>query len=200
VGIARREAILDAATAYFAKGDYHRTPMKQIAADVGITDGGLLHHFPSKKHLLLAVAGRRLDTTARWVTDLPDEATGRDVLRKLVEATQRHLEEPGLIELFVIVSAEAADTTSPAHQLFAQSYEAAVAGVAALLRRAVGRGQFRADLDCEATARESIAVSDGLQLQWVLSEGRTDLVGQVRQHMDRLCRAITVDGLGLEAP
>jgi AcrR family transcriptional regulator len=198
VGIARREAILDAATAYFAKGDYHRTPMKRIAADVGITEGGLLHHFPSKKHLLLAVAERRLDSTARWVLDLPEDAAGLDVLQRLVEATARHLTEPGLIELFVLVSAEAADASSPAHTLFAERYESAIDGLATLLRRAVDRGQFRSGLDCAALARECIAVSDGLQLQWVLSGGRTDLVGLVRAHVDRLARAVTVDGSGLD--
>ncbi|RAK25688.1 TetR family transcriptional regulator [Actinoplanes lutulentus] len=197
MGVARREAILEAATGYFAKGGYHRTAMSRIAADVGLTEGGLLHHFPSKKHLLLAVVERRILTTARWLDETPADATGRDVLRRLAGVTERELAEPGLIELFVIVSAEAADTSSPAHALFAERYDTAINGLAGLLRRAVESGEFRADVDCTAVARECIAVSDGLQLQWVLSGGELDLVAAARTHLDRLARTITADGAGL---
>ncbi|MEU4422445.1 TetR/AcrR family transcriptional regulator [Actinoplanes sp. NPDC024001] len=197
VGIARRQAILDAATGQFARGGYHRTAMARIAADVGLTEGGLLHHFPSKKHLLLAVAERRLETTAAWLGELPPGAPGRDVLRKLVEVTGRHLAEPGLIELTVLVSAEAADASSPAHSLFAARYDNALVGLAGRLRAAVDSGEFRPGTDCVAVARECIAASDGLQLQWVLSGGGLDLVGAVRAHLDRLARTVTADGRGL---
>ncbi|BCJ45930.1 TetR family transcriptional regulator [Actinoplanes ianthinogenes] len=197
VGIARREAILEVATGYFARGGYHHTSMVRIAADVGITEGGLLHHFPSKKHLLLAVVERRIRSAAQWLDDLPPEATGRDVLRRLAGVTERQLAEPGLIELFVIVSAEAADTSSPAHSLFAERYDNAVHGLAALLRRAVATGEFLPDTDCVAVARECIANSDGLQLQWVLSGGALDLVAAARAYLDRLARTITTDGAGL---
>jgi AcrR family transcriptional regulator len=198
VGIARREAILETATRYFAiKGGYHDTSMARIAAEVGITEGGLLHHFPSKKHLLLAVVERRILAAGQWVGEAAAGASGRDVLRSLVGATERQLAEPGLIELFVIVSAEAADTSSPAHGLFAERYRNAVGELAALLQRAVDSGEFRPDLDCAAIARDCIAVSDGLQLQWVLSGGTLDLAGGVRAHLDRLARTITTDGGGL---
>ncbi|GGN32087.1 hypothetical protein FHR83_005730 [Actinoplanes campanulatus] len=159
VGIARREAILEAAVRHFAKGGYHRTAMARIAADPGVTGAG--------------------------------------VLRRLLEMTGRQLEEPGLIELFVLVSAEAADTSSPAHRLFAERYDSAVDGLAARLRRAVDSGEFRADTDCTAIARECIAVSDGLQLQWVLSGGTLDLTAAVRAPLERVARAVTADGSGL---
>jgi AcrR family transcriptional regulator len=193
VGIARREAILATATGYFAKGGYHRTSMARIAADVGITEGGLLHHFPSKKHLLLAVVERRIRSTAQWLDELPDDATGRDVLRRLAAVTERQLAEPGLIELFVIVAAEAANTASPAHSLFAERYDNAVHGLAALLRRSVGSGEFRPDTDCVAVARECIANSDGLQLQWLLSGGTLDLPAAAHTYLNRLYRTIAIE-------
>ncbi|WP_051807471.1 TetR/AcrR family transcriptional regulator [Actinoplanes subtropicus] len=66
VGRQKRAQILISAAERFAAGGYHRTPMAQIAADVGLTEGGLLYHFPSKKHLLLAVAQHRLDVASAW--------------------------------------------------------------------------------------------------------------------------------------
>lgn len=197
VGIARRRKIVEAAAERFAQEGYHRTALSRIAEDVGITEGGLLHHFRSKKHLLLAVMEHRFTTEAQWWARLSQHADGPDVLRAMVTATERHLAEPGLIELFVLTSAEAADPTSAAHTLFAEHYERAVDALAGHLRQGVEGGTLRADTDCTAVARECIAVSDGLQLQWVISRGTLDLAGAVRLHADRIARTITPDGRGL---
>ena len=76
VGRAKRAEILDAATRLFAASGYHRVPLSQVAADVGLSESGLLHHFRSKKHLLLAVAERRLEQTALFWSSV--QADGRD--------------------------------------------------------------------------------------------------------------------------
>jgi AcrR family transcriptional regulator len=197
VGIARRRKIVEAAAERFAQEGYHRTALTRVAEDVGITEGGLLHHFRSKKHLLLAVMEHRFTTEAEWWARLPDDVTGPGVLRAMVAATERHLAEPGLIELFVLTSAEAADPTSAAHALFAERYERAVEELARHLRLGVDQGTLRADTDCTAVARECIAVSDGLQLQWVISGGRLDLARAVHLHADRIARTLTPEGHGL---
>ncbi|MFC4117262.1 TetR/AcrR family transcriptional regulator [Nonomuraea zeae] len=198
VGTARRAKIVELAARRFAEaGGYHSTSMAQIAADAGLSEGGLLHHFPSKKHLLLAVAEHRLAGDATWWAGLPAEATGLDVLHAMVETTERHLAQPGLIELFVLISAEAVDRAGPAQALFAERYEQAVAEITRRLRDGARSGHFREDVDFASVAREYIAASDGLQLQWVISGGTLDLAGAVRAHLDRLARSITVDGRGL---
>lgn len=197
VGIARRQKIVEAAAQRFAQEGYHRTALTRIAEDVGITEGGLLHHFRSKKHLLLAVMEHRFTAEAEWWEGLPADAGGRDILQAMVAATERHLAEPGLIELFVLTSAEAADPSSAAHTLFADRYQRAVDELSQLLDRAVDNGTLREDTDRQAVARECIAVSDGLQLQWVISGGTLDLVEAVRTHADRIARTILTDSGGL---
>ncbi len=197
VGIARRQKIVEAAARRFALEGYQRTALTRVAEDVGITEGGLLHHFRSKKHLLLAVMEHRFTAEAAWWSRLPDDADGRDILRAMVAATERHLREPGLIELFVLTSAEAADPASAAHALFAERYQSAVDELARKLAAAMDLGTVRADTDCPAVARECIAVSDGLQLQWVISGGTLDLAEAVRLHADRLARTLLPDGNGL---
>src|SRR6478735_7940191 len=94
----------------------------------------------------------------------------------LVRATERHLAEPGLIELFVLTSAEAADVSSPAHAIFAERYRLAVDGLSEIFERCALRDELVRGTDCVALARECIAVSDGLQLQWVLTDKAVDLV------------------------
>ena len=49
-----------------------------------------------------------------------------EVFRNMVDSTRELVREPGLIELFVVISAEAADATTPAHELYASWYERAV--------------------------------------------------------------------------
>jgi AcrR family transcriptional regulator len=196
VGRAKRAEILDAATRLFAASGYHRVPLSQVAADVGLSESGLLHHFRSKKHLLLAVAERRLEQTALWWSAVQAEGSDDpdELFRSMLESTRRLVAEPGLIELFVLVSAEAADPSTPAHQLYGKWYEQAVNETAQLLIHGVERGYFRPDTDARAIASEIIAVSDGLQLQWVLSGGKLDLVERIRDYARRLARSILVDG------
>lgn len=192
VGRAKRAEILDAATRLFATAGYHKVPISQIAADVGLSESGLLHHFRSKKHLLLGVAERRLEQTASWWGSQRHD--GEDdplyVFRNMVESTRELVREPGLIELFVLISAEAADSSTPANQLYATWYEKAVRETAQVLAAGVERGHLLADINVRGYAREIIAVSDGLQLQWVLTGGELDLVAAIRDYSQRLARAL----------
>jgi AcrR family transcriptional regulator len=190
VGRARKDAILGAATSHFTRSGYAQTPMAQIAADVGISERGLLHHFPSKKHLLLAVAARRFAFAVQWVADVPDDG-GIRALRALRELTAHFLEQPGLIELFVLVTAEAADRSSPAFALYSEQYERAVRDLEADFRRGVESGLLRGEVDYLVLARRCIAICDGLQLQWVLSGGSMDLMGQLDAYLDEVATAIT---------
>lgn len=192
VGRVKRAEILDAATRLFATSGYHRIPLSQVAKDVGLSESGLLHHFRSKKHLLLGVAERRLEQTADWWGSQGEAETDDpvEVFRFMIESTRQLVEEPGLIELFVLISAEAADASTPAHKLYARWYQRAVDDMAQLLATGVRRGFLREDTDVQAAAREIIAVSDGLQLQWVLSDGQLDLIAGVRDYAHRLARSL----------
>ncbi|SNY43032.1 TetR/AcrR family transcriptional regulator [Paractinoplanes atraurantiacus] len=185
-GRQRRARIITAAAEHFAGLGYHRTSLTQVAEAADVTEGGLLHHFPSKKHLLLAVAEHRIEATAAWWGELPEDAGLTQVLDLMVRTTERFLAEPGLIQLNVLATAEAADPSSPAHEALSRRYRTVIEHLAATLQRCADRGELAGGTDCAALARECIAVSDGLQLQWVLTDGETDLVGGVRAHCRRI--------------
>jgi AcrR family transcriptional regulator len=190
VGRARRDAIITAAQKRFDEDGFHSTAMTSIAAEVGISASGLLHHFPTKKHLLVAVAERRIeDSAARWAS-LPRAVGGLATLDETIAASRRLLEHPGLIALFVLVLGEAADPSSPAHDSLALRYERAVDGLSGKLQHGIESGEIRADVDVRAIARECIAVTDGLQVQWVISGGTTDIVRGVADHVAKVKAAI----------
>jgi len=194
VGRERRERILDAASARFETSGYSHTSIAEIARDVGLTAPGVTHHFPTKQHLLLAIVERRFDVAAQVAEAADGELDGTRTLRLLQSLSEMFVSQPGLMQLFVLVSGEAADPSSPAHALFTQRYERVVAEIAALFTAEAEAGALRADVDYRALARECIAVSDGLQLQWVLSGGTIDLAALSRAYLDRVAPTIRTAG------
>ncbi|BDZ65401.1 TetR/AcrR family transcriptional regulator [Agromyces mangrovi Wang et al. 2018] len=193
-GIERRERIIDRATERFMETGYATTSLADIAKDVGITTPGLMHHFPTKQHLLLAVAERRFDESARVAFESPTDTDGTGTLRLMYRLRQLFTTQPGLMELFVHMGGEAADRTSAAHELFVARYDRVIADLTQRFQEGVDAGTLRPDRDYEAIARECIAVSDGLQLQWVLSGGTLDFAGLARAHLERLSAEILVSG------
>ncbi|GAA2642128.1 TetR/AcrR family transcriptional regulator [Paractinoplanes durhamensis] len=194
VGRARRELIIDVAIANFAELGYTQTSMAKIAQDAGLTGPGLTHHFPTKKHLLVAVAERRFHMLLQLAQQAPEDTDGTGPLRQMIWLAGLLHAQPGMIELFVQVTAEAADPTSAAHDLYLARYQRVVDELTAGFRKGVEAGHLRADLDYDGLARECIAVADGLQLQWVLTGGRIDLLGLIRNHLERLAPAILISG------
>lgn len=54
-----RERILSSALRRFSRDGYHRTGVRDIAHDVGVTDAAIYGHFGSKRGLMLAVFEQR---------------------------------------------------------------------------------------------------------------------------------------------
>jgi AcrR family transcriptional regulator len=63
-----RGAIVRAATRLFAAQGFDGTALQEIADAVGVTKPAVLHHFPSKEHVRLAVLGEILE---HWQATLP---------------------------------------------------------------------------------------------------------------------------------
>jgi AcrR family transcriptional regulator len=58
-GTAKREQILQQAIEVFGRFGFHATSMREIAKECGLSQAGLLHHFPTKETLLLALVEER---------------------------------------------------------------------------------------------------------------------------------------------
>jgi AcrR family transcriptional regulator len=166
-GIAKREEILSVALERVASLGFRRTSIKDIADAVGLTQAGLLHYFDSKDELWVAILRRRDedDKDAQW--DAPD-------LAALLAAVVRHnTEVPGLVQMFVNLSAAAAtDPEHPAHAYFRERYEAHRSRMTADFRGMQDDGRLRRDLDPEELASVLLAVSDGMQIQWLYDPTR----------------------------
>lgn len=177
-GRAKRREIIDQAMAMFGEVGYRGASLREIAARCGISHPGLLHHFPTKESLLLAVLEHRDEVDIAWVG--LDDTDGVVTLRRLVELVELNTTRRGIVELYAVLSAEATSADHPAHAFFVDRYRTSVDAAVRAYRQAGDAGQLRDGIDAEVAGRQLIALMDGMQVQWLLDAGATDMVGVVR--------------------
>ncbi|TXS39865.1 TetR/AcrR family transcriptional regulator [Streptomyces sp. OR43] len=180
-GRAKRVEILDQAMALFGEAGYRGASLRVIATRCGISHPGLLHHFPTKGSLLLAVLEHR-DKVDGELFSL-GEPRGVDCLRRLVDLAVLNAERRGIVELFSVIAAEATSAEHPAHAYFVERYRNLVLSTAVSYREARDAGALREGIDPGEAAQQLIALMDGLQTQWLLSDCTTDMAGVMRAHV-----------------
>lgn len=181
-GRAKRRSILDSATELFAEVGYRAASLREISARSGLSHPGLLHHFPTKEALLLAVLAQRDADDAELIT--APSAGGREILRGLLDIVERNTGRRGIVELFTVLSAEATAADHPAHDFFVERYRGSIARAEFAYAELAGQQLLRPGLEPATAASQLIAVMDGLQVQWLLHEA-TDMVSTVRAHLDQ---------------
>lgn len=180
-GRAKRVEILDQAMAMFGEVGYRGASLRVIATRCGISHPGLLHHFPTKGSLLLAVLEHRDEVDGEWFS--VGEPKGVDCLRRLVDLAVLNAERRGIVELFSVLAAEATSAEHPAHAYFVERYRNLVLNTAVSYGEARDAGVLREGIDPGEAAQQLIALMDGLQTQWLLSGCATDMAGVMRAHV-----------------
>ena len=185
---ARRQEIVAAALEVFSEAGYHKGSIRDVADRVGLSQAGLLHHYPSKRELLEAVLDwRDEDALSRMGAEPP---RGLAMLRALVALAEHNTTTPQVVELHVTLSAEAATQDHPVHDYFVRRYAAVLAMVTDAFEHAADRGQLSAGVDCGSAARTLIALMDGLQGLWLLDRESVDMADELRRYLRPL---ISVD-------
>ena len=161
-GALKREAILDAALAVFGEVGLHGASLREIASRVDVSHQSLMHYFPTKNELLMAVLRRRDERLRRHFDDDGGMSVG-----ELIALAEDNVRMPGVIALYNMASAEATNDEHPAHDYYAEFYERIIASTSRFLRRAAERGVLREGWTPESAARAILGMMDGLQLQWL---------------------------------
>jgi AcrR family transcriptional regulator len=183
-GRERRDAILAAANDVFAAQGFHGASLATIATRVGLSEPGLLHHFPSKEHLLLELLALRHDhDTERVARALADHEGFLDALLGLCRENQG---TAGLVRLFTILVGESVDADHPAHDWMVERYRGLRERFVTRIEAEQRAGRIASGLDARALAPQLIAMFDGLQLQWLLEPEAVDLSAVFADFLDRL--------------
>lgn len=177
-GRARRRAILQTAARHFGTYGFAGVTLRDIAAACDISRAGLLHHFSSKEALLLAVLEERDQEDRARFTPYVKVGGSLGVFAGMIDLARRNRLTPGLIELFVKLSAEAARPDHPAHEHFRARILRIRRSTAHALEEAKRDGYVRGDIAVDIAAVQLTALMDGLQANWLLDRA-TDLARQV---------------------
>jgi AcrR family transcriptional regulator len=173
---ARKEMILHAAIRFFGQNGYHGTKLADIARAAGVTEPGLLHHYPGKVQLLMDVLAERdrIDHE-RFNASAPGKPAG--LLESMQDLVEYNQTLPGIVQLFSVLVAESIDSQHPGHDFFKQRYRNVRARSLAAMRKAQKAREIRQDIPAEDLVVLVFALMDGLQIQWLYEPDEVDMAG-----------------------
>lgn len=189
-GEKRREELLDAALGLYSLEGYAGASIARIADLVGISVAGVLHHFPNKVALLMAVLTRRDEVNQKVVDEVQSEPTLDGFIEGLQKINRSNATAPGVIRAFSILNAESLVESHPAWEWFQSRYQVIHQRMRARLDHLVAAGEVRADVDLDGIVYQVLAMMDGLQLQWLRFPDKVDLVKNFESYMDQVRRDI----------
>ncbi|WBF16394.1 TetR/AcrR family transcriptional regulator [Halomonas elongata] len=195
-GEKRREALLDAATAVFAEHGYEAASMRRVAERVGITPVGLLHHFPNKTALLEALLARRDRRVTEKFAALEMAPTLDGFVAFAVMSLRFSVESRQECQAAMRINVESLSSEHPAHVWQQEKFALTHDHARGHLRQLIEVGEVRSDVDVDAVVTEMFAVMDGLQIQWLRSQGEVDAVAVFDGYLRRLAEAIRREGAG----
>ena len=175
---ARRAEIIEVATGLIAERGYRGVSLDHIAEACGITKQGLLHHFASKPELLVAILEHRDEVDlAEAAEHLPVSRTRAGFRDEIKALSGRNVANPGIVQLYAVLSSEALDPAHPAHEYFRRRLEWS--------RKLLRDGASSWHPDPDGFAIETLSFMDGLQLNW-LRDRSIDFEAEALKFVDRI--------------
>jgi len=183
---ARRAQIIGHAVTLIGERGYYGFTVQALARRCGLSNPGLLHYFPSKHAVLLAVlqeleadATEVMTPLVRTATHEPRSASAKDavflVLRTIVA---RASDRPDICRLLAELQSESLDPAHPGYAWWRRR-EAAVLGLfTTLLDPFVDKPL--------PVARQLLAMMDGLFIQWLRADRSFDVVAALDHGFARL--------------
>lgn len=165
----RRQQILDAAIACFARKGFHQTTMEDIGDEAGLSPGVAYRYFESKDDIIVATVQGSLDRSADFFEEASEEEDIQSLLEQMIDDTYQRFEQPDR-DIYYKVRV----------QLWAETLQnkkvAESAGIlrdkgqmqlATIIKRGQELGQIKSDLDVLAVALAIMANHDGFILHWL---------------------------------
>ena len=168
---ARREQIIQAALACFAREGFHRTTTQDIVAETGLSFGALYSYFDSKDEIIEAVTIARHEREREMLKQAAD-AGPREALGMLASGFFGSLRGRATrIERRVRVQIYAEAVRNPRiRRLVRRGVDEPRAVIAGVIRDAQADGFLSGEFDPDALARVIIATFHGLVLQQTWDE------------------------------
>lgn len=138
-----------------------------------MTHAGVLHHFNTKQNLLLETMRYR-DSAYLDELGIGSIPVGRGTFDHLIDTAFRNGQQPGIVQAFVVLSAEAVTDDQPTSAYFRERYQNLRNDVTYSFR-ALGEDAEIDDQIIRHASAAILAAMDGLQYQWILEPEAFDL-------------------------
>ncbi|MBI4900822.1 MAG: TetR/AcrR family transcriptional regulator [Actinobacteria bacterium] len=192
----RRAEIVRAAAKTFGTKGYQKGSLIDIAAQVGMTHAGVLHHFGSKEQLLIAVLEYR-DQEDLEVLAKQRMPEGIDLFWHLTRTAAANADRAGIVQTYAAITGESVTENHPARGFVIHRFEVLRGKIEEALREVCGP-DLPEDV-CTHAASSIIGVMDGIQLQWLLDGDAVDLPEATRFAIEAILTA-AISGVNRPRP
>lgn len=174
----RRRAIAQAALELVLEKGHRALLMSEVAQRAGLSEPGVIYHFPTKDDLLLAAL--RLSDEHEWST-MP---LGESVQRAPARAAES-LRRINVVRLHTAMFGESSDPSHPAHDYFKERWRLGDERMVESIRRLQAAGLISDDIEPFRASRWIHTAWEGLQLQW-LAEEDFDIEAELGSLIERI--------------
>lgn len=188
-GVERRERILEAAVRRFAHHGYDKTRIADIARDAAMTDAGLIHHFPTKHDLFMAVIQRREEVFTPVVAI--EVRTVADMIVAFNSGVRSAMAEPDYVRFRAMLSGASVLDDHPATAHLARRLSETLEFLVPYIERGITSGELLPGQDPRAIVLQLLALNDGIRAQWALLPDQIDYAGTLEAATYPFYRQIT---------
>jgi AcrR family transcriptional regulator len=162
---ATRRKIINEATKLFARQGFHKTTVADIARAIGMTQGALFHHFPSKTAILTAVI-ERLERGIDSYRKLLDGGGSAETVRRVMDLMVEHFQkQPEATVCLAALATEFAGTDAPVLKKIRRAYDIYIDAFATVL------SNHPTIRDPRSAAIAFFGAVQGIAIQGLLREG-----------------------------
>jgi AcrR family transcriptional regulator len=162
---ARRQQVLDAARACFARQGFHQTTMQDICREAGLSPGAVYRYFASKEDIISATC--EVTGEVALIESIQERGDTLAAFEALAAEFFGRLDSPeAQPELRMTIQLWGEALRNPAiMELSRRNLDGIRGSLAQLVRQAQARGDINPDLGPQAVAQVLVSTFDGLVLQ-----------------------------------
>lgn len=157
----RRRTIADAALALVIERGHRDVTTLAVATRAGMSEAGLLYHYPTKETLLVAAL-------ARFDEEQLSHLAPGEALESAPERAALGVRRNNIVHLYAALLGEASNPSHPAHDYFKERWRAGREIPARDIALLQERGEVDATIDPQRAATWILAAWDGLQSHWLV--------------------------------
>ena len=163
---------MEAVTGLITRKGLGSVTIKDIAREVGVTEGAVYRHFVSKQQILSYLVDQVGEFLRETVEDAESqESSALENLERIFRLQLRDIEDYWGLALIVVAGAVSFEDATLRPRV-ASVMNAYIERIKGILRQGVEEESLRPDLDVDAAAFTFYGMVQGLASVWVLSETR----------------------------